>query len=269
MLLTDAARGQRRARREALAVALACAATAFALAALPGDWRLLAVPLALAAGTVVERYRQARRAQPLGLAETPRAWRRTLAALGWRYLLAALAATAAAAGLVGLPELNSDRMRPQPNKAEPGAGRAAELALPAVKTLAGRASHPLRAGGASFTVLYRTAQPWAQSIRARPAARHHIWVAVGIVGRNIHRRRFNPNALAYRLRDARGRLYAPLIGGGTGPASLASTGYLRPGESAQARLAFLVPKTAGHLTLAFEPLPDGSLQARVPLQSRR
>ena len=69
--------------------------------------------------------------------------------------------------------------------------------------------------------------------------------------------------------DARGRLYAPVVGGGTGPASLARTGFLRPGQTAQARLAFLVPKTAGHLTLVFEPVRDGSLQVRVPLRSDR
>src|SRR5918994_1866996 len=248
MLLVDSSPAQRRRRGEELAVALACAAVAIALVVLPGDWRLLAVPLALAAGTVVERYRQGRRSQPLGLAETPRAWQRTLEALGWRYVLAALGATAAASGLLGLPEPSADRMRAQPNEAEPGASRAAAHALPAVRTQAGRPGRPVRAGGASFTVLQPTAEPWAQLIRARPAANHHVWVVVGVDGRNIKRRRVNPNALSYRLSDARGRLHAPVVGGGHGPASLASTGFLRPGETAQARLAFLVPKTAGRLT---------------------
>jgi len=269
MLLTDAPRVPRRRRGEALAVALACAAVAVALLALPGDWRLVAVPLALTAGTVVERYRQGRRAEPLGLAETPRAWQRTLVALGWRYVLAALAATAAAAGLLGLPVRNADRMSTRPMEAEPGASSADAHALPAVRALVGRPGHPLRARGASFTVLHPIARPWARSIRARPAAKPHIWVAIGVDGRNIHRRRFNPNALSYRLSDARGRLYAPVVGGGTGPASLARTGFLRPGATAQARLAFLVPKTAGHLTLVFEPVRDGSLQVRVPLRSHR
>jgi hypothetical protein len=269
MLPADPSGAQRRRRGEALAAALTCAAVAIALVALPDGWRLVAVPVAFAAGTIIERYRQGRRTEHLSLAETPRAWRQALTALRWRYVFAALAATIAAAGLLSLPELSPNRIRHQRDEADPGAGRAGPPALPHIKTIAGRPGRTVRAHGASFTVFHPTAEPWARSIRAQRAADRHTWVVVGVDGRNIHRRRFNPNAFAYRLRDGRRNLYAPVVGGGTGPASLARTGSLRPGESAQARLAFLVPTTAGHLTLVFEPGRDGSLQIQVPLGSRR
>lgn len=92
---------------------------------------------------------------------------------------------------------------------------------------------------------------------------------VVVNSRNIARDHFNPNRLSYRLRDSRGTLYFPDIGGGTGPFSLSDTGSLERGEVAKAELAFRVPRSRRRLSLVFEPTVHGSVQVRVPLRTRR
>ena len=250
-------------------MALSCLAPVVAVALLPGDWRLLAVPLALLAGTTVERYRQGGRERPLSLTATPREWRRSIAAVGWPYALAGVAATAVAAALLGLPA-----PRDQPPEADAGgvarSSRSAAIpGLPEVKRIRYPPGRSIRAPGASFRVSLPAREPWARAIRSRDAGRRATWILVGIDARNLHRRRFNPNALAYRLADAGGNRYAPVVGGGTGPGSLRRTGFLPPGKRAQARLGFRVPRSARGLALVFEPVPDGSLQVEVPLARGR
>jgi hypothetical protein len=83
--------------------------------------------------------------------------------------------------------------------------------------------------------------------------------------RNLARDHFSPNRLSYRLRDSRGALYFPDIGGGMGPSSLSDTGSLERGEAAKAELAFRVPRSRRRLSLVFEPTVDGPVQVRVPL----
>lgn len=73
-------------------------------------------------------------------------------------------------------------------------------------------------------------------------------------------------ALLSRLVDGRGDAYYPETSPGSGPPSLGETGYLRRGETARARLGFLVPRRARGLSLVFEPLPSGRVQVRVPLR---
>jgi hypothetical protein len=265
MLVTEPPRANGRPRGEALAVGLLCSALLAALALLPGDWRLLALPLALVAGAAIERYRQAGRKRPLSLADTPQEWRRTLGAVGWRYALPALVATAGALGVLSLPEFRSAHPGNGVGERSRGGQRSAVSQLPQVEVLRRRPGIPVRVRGASFRVFLPAAEPWAEAIRSRNAGSGASWVVLGIDGRNLARRQFNPNALSYRLRDARGNRFAPLIGGGTGPASLGRTGVLDRGETAQARLGFRVPRSARRLTLVFEPVSDGSIQVEVPL----
>jgi hypothetical protein len=246
----------------ALAVVLACLAPVAAVAL---DRRLLAVPLALLAGATVERYRQGRRERPLTLTATPGECRRALAALGWRYAIAATATGAAALALLVLPALR--HRQPEPAAAAPS-GAGAVKAFPKVKLARYALRTKIRVDGAVFSVFLPAGQPWARTIRSRSPGKRAQWVLLGVDARNIRRRRFNPNALAYRLADARGNRYAPVVGGGTGPDSLRKTGFLRAGESAQARLGFRVPSTARRLALLFEPVADGSLQVEVPVLTR-
>lgn len=267
MLVTDARRVRGPRRREPVFVALTCFAALAALTLLPGDLRLLAVPLALVAGTAIERFRQGGRERPLSLADTPQEWKRTLAAVGSGYALAALAATAAGVTVLALPVLEPEQPGNGASGAQPRAQRGSGPELPKVTVLRHRPDTTIRVRGAHFTVfLPPAAEPWARAVRSRKGGGGASWVVLGVEGRNLARRRFNPNALSYRLRDARGNLFAPAVGGGTGPASLARTGFLERGEAAQARLGFRVPRPVGRrLTLVFEPVRDGSLQVEVPL----
>jgi hypothetical protein len=265
MLVTDVRRARGRRRWEPVAVALPCFGVLAAVTLLPGDLRLLAVPLALVAGAAIERYRQGGRERPLSLAETPRRWRLALTTVGWRYALPALAATATGVTVLALPQLGPEQRGEDATEAQGGGQRPVDAKLPNVKVLRARPNSPFRVRGASFTVSPPAAEPWAQAIRSRTAGRGATWVTVGVEGRNLARRRFNPNALSYRVRDARGNRFAPAVGGGTGPVSLGRTGFLQRGESAQARLGFRVPRSARRLRLVFEPVRDGSIQVEVPL----
>jgi hypothetical protein len=253
-----------RNRPEALAAALAGLAPVAAMAL---DRRLLAVPLALLAGATVERYRQGRRERPLTLTATPRECRRALAALGWRYAIAATATGAAALALLVLPALR--HRQPEPAAAHRSAAGGGASSFPKVKLARYALRTKIRVDGAVFSVFLPAGQPWARTIRSRSPGERAQWVVLGVDARNLGRRRFNPNVLAYRLADARGNRYAPVVGGGTGPDSLRKTGSLRAGESAQARLGFRVPSTARRLALLFEPVADGSLQVEVPVPPER
>jgi hypothetical protein len=275
MLLTEPPRAKGRRHGEALAVGLVCFMVVAAAVLLPGNWRLLAVPLALVAGAMVERFRQGGRERPPTLADTPKAWKQALATAGWPYAGAALAATAAGVALLVLPALRSQQPEGSARADRAGQG-AAVTQLPEVGVLRRRPGRAVRVRGASFTVFLPTAEDWGDmirsrragrgaTIRSRRAGRGATWVVVGVNGRNLSRTRFNPNALSYRIRDDRGNRFAPVVGGGTGPASLGRTGFLERGETAQARLGFRVPRAARRMTLIFEPVPDGSVQVQVPL----
>jgi hypothetical protein len=265
MLVTERPGTKGHTRREALAVGLLCSAVLGALALLPEDRRLLALPLTLIAGAAIERYRQARRQEPLSLADTPREWKRALGAMGWRYVLPALVATAGGVAVLSMPDLRSTHPGNGAGEHDRG-GRTAAPELPGVKLVRRRPGVPVRVRGASFRVFLPGAEPWARAIRSRETDAGTAWVLVGVDGTNLARGRFNPNALTYRLKDADGNRFAPLIGGGTGPASLASTGFLERGDTAHARLGFQVPTSARRLTLVFEPVADGSVQVAVPLR---
>jgi hypothetical protein len=264
VLLTEPPRAKGRRHGEALAAGIVCFLAVAAAVLLPGDWRLLAVALALVAGAMVERYRQGGRERPLTLADTPQAWKRALATAGWPYAGAALAATAAGVALLVLPGLRSQQPEGSA-RADRASQGAAVTQLPEVRVLRRPPGRAVRVRGASFTVFLPAAEDWANEIRSRRAGSSGTWLVVGVDGRNLSRTRFNPNALSYRLRDDRGNRFAPVVGGGTGPASLGRTGFLERGETAQARLGFRVPRAARRMTLIFEPVPDGSVQVQVPL----
>jgi hypothetical protein len=82
---------------------------------------------------------------------------------------------------------------------------------------------------------------------------------------NLSRHQFDPNDLDYRLRDQRGTVFYADVHGGTGPAYLSTPGLLRPGLTAESRLGFRVPPRTGAVTLVFEPVIGGPLQAHVNL----
>jgi hypothetical protein len=224
---------------------------------------LIALLLAFAAGAAVERYRQGRRERPLRLADTPSAWAHAVRhSVGEAHALAAALAVAAALALLLLPSLAGAPMPDRPRG--PGLARTSAT-LPRVEVVRRDAGRAFTMRGLRLRVFrVREPRPGVAPLR-RAARRGRAWLSVGVDVRNLRRRRFVPNALAYRLGDGRGRSYWPDIGGGTGPASLAQTGHLRRGELARTRLSFRVPRGGRRLALVFEPSSASALQVRIPL----
>jgi hypothetical protein len=224
----------------------------------------VALTAAFLAGATVERYRQGRRKRPLGLADTPGAWAGAVReSVGLPYSLAAGLGILAALALLMLPPGPGDHGSDEPvTRDARGVARAGQAA-PQIQVVHRRAERRFVLRGLSFRV-FATGDPPPNILPLRPAGGGARWVPLGVDIRNLGRRRFAPNALAYRLRDGRERSYWPETGGGTGPASLARTGRLRRGQGARMRLTFRVPHDARRLTLVFEPDAAGPLQVRVP-----
>jgi hypothetical protein len=220
------------------------------------------------AGAAIERYRNARREQPLTLGATPHAWARGVReSIGlWYSLIGGLAAVSALAVLL-MPAL-SGTGEPDTRAAVSARVAGVKISLPAVNVLTRAPGTPFTARGVSFRVSALRAIPASLGPLQRPAGRRLRWMLVGIDSRNLSRPRFRPSAVAYRLEDERGRSYWPDIGGGAGPASLGQTGFLGRGELFRTRLSFRVSRASRRLTLVFEPVPDGSVQVEVPLGRR-
>ena len=222
----------------------------------------LVLAVAFLSGTALERYRQGRRGQPLGIAETPGLW---LAAARDSIgvpasAVAALAATAAiliwlVPGLT--PTGAPPRIASTPSRPEP----AGEARLPSPRVLQPKQGTAFVVDAARFRV--DRSYPGATGLGAQPAS--YRQVALFVEGRNLGRRHFNPNHLIYRLRDDAGHLYYPQSAAGTGPDSLHRTGALDQGQTARVDLRFSVPAAADRLTLIFEPVPDGTARVQVSL----
>jgi hypothetical protein len=257
--------GGRVAGDRGLAFAICVPALTAAVLA-PEQLRPVALVAAFVAGATVERYRQGRRGRPLRLAETPAAWGDAVRhSIGVAHALAAGLAAAAALGLVLLPSLSR---APSPDRAAAarGHGQAPAVSdLPRIEVVRPGGGRRFSVRGLSFRVFRIRQASAGVGVAQRPAGRGLEWLQLGVDVRNVGRRRFRPNSLAYRVKDERGRAYWPDVGGGTGPATLAKTGFLERGESAQARLGLRVPRSARRLRLVFEPVPNGSLQVEVPL----
>jgi hypothetical protein len=224
---------------------------------------LIALAAAFVAGAAVERHRQAQRAQPLRLADTPAAWAHAVRhQVGGAHALAAALAVGTALALLVLPSL-SGAPSGDPDPEAPDRSRAAET-LPRVEVTRERADRDFTIGGLTLRVFRAFESQGIQALN-RPAGRGRKWLHVGVDVRNVGRRRFRPSTIAYRLRDGRGRSYWPDVGGGTGPASLAKSGHLERGAVAATRLRFRVPRRARGFVLVFEPRGASARQVRVPL----
>jgi hypothetical protein len=216
------------------------------------------------AGAAIERYRNARRERPLPLSETPRAWARVVReSIGLSYSLVGGVAAVCAFAVLLLPALSGTGA---PDEGAQVSGRVlgAKLSLPDVQVLRRTLGRAFRVKGVSFRI-FTLAPAQAGLGLHRPAGRGMTWLRIGVDVRNLAHARFRPSAVAYRLKDERGRSYSPDVSGGTGPASLGRNGMLDRGELYRARLSFRVSRSAGRVKLVFEPLPDGSLQVEVPL----
>jgi hypothetical protein len=257
--------GRRMSSDVGIAVAVCSLAAVVALLA-PPSLRPVAAAAAFVAGATLERYRQGRRERPLRLEDTPGAWARAVReSVGVPYALAAGLATLAALAVLALPSLSGDDAGDEPAAPTTRDLARAGQALPRIEVARRSPRRQFVVGGLSFRV-FPVDEPRKQAgTLRRPAGRGRIWLTVGVDIRNLSRRRFVPNALAYRLKDGRGRSYWPDIGGGTGPASLALTGHLGRGGLARMRLSFRVPRGERRLALVFEPGSAARLQVRVPL----
>jgi hypothetical protein len=229
--------------------------------------RTSAVLAAFVIATALERHRQSARRRPLRLVDSPRAWRATLnATVG---VPAAIVVLALGVAAVALERAHFGLERTTTTTGQGGAGTAegpaARLPRLAVRRYPPSLSFVL--AGARFNVHPSPGALWAAQLRQRAAGRGQRWVTIAVETRNLRRRRFDPNTLAYRLRDRRGNVYHANVGGGTGPPSLSTPGLLRPGLSAESRLGFRVPRTIRRVELVFEPSIGGSVQARVPIEA--
>jgi hypothetical protein len=227
--------------------------------------RTTAVLAAFVIATALERHRQCARRRPLRLVDTPRAWRATLdATVG---VPAAVVLLALGAGAVALERARFGLEQTTTTTANGGAGTA-ERRGARLPRLAVRRYPPSRSfvlAGARFTVHPSPRALWAAQLRRSPAGRDQRWVTIAVETRNLRRHHFDPNTLAYRLRDQGGNVYNADVGGGTGPPSLSTPGLLLPGLSAESRLGFRVPRTIRRFHLVFEPSIGGSVQVRVPI----
>ena len=248
-------------RTLALAAA-SIAVVAGLMVASPSPLQLIGLAAAFILGSAVERYRQGRVPAPPTLARTPAAWWSTLTGrIDPTYGAGAILLIAAAAAILTLasgaegPSSTTTGAQPTPPQAGPH---------PTVRVRNEAAQEPFTVAGATFRVIPAPGAPWAQAIEAQDPGAGQRWITVSIEITNLHRSRFNPALLSYRLRGT-GALYSPERGGIVGPGALGTRQGLPRGASAEERLAFGVPAGAARLALTFEPKPNGPLQLRVPL----
>ena len=217
------------------ALAIGAALAAASLADLPALVRVLLVVAAFGAGIAHERL-----AQPLG---------RGVPAVDRRSALIAAGLVAAAVAVLLIP-----RDDPDSDTEEPETAPAIEVgSLPELETRTVPLGRTFVVAGAAFRV---DRMSGARS------------VSLTVRATNRSRRRFDPTVLRYRLADAGGRQYYPDRSAGTGPGSLAATGSLARGETAEVRLGFQVSASADGLALVFEPDQPSSIQVRIPLAAR-
>lgn len=227
---------------------------------LPAELLLIVAAAAgFVAGIAFERVRHTR-----GRPSSAPAWPERLSEIGVARTAAAAVLVAAAIGVLfvsfgggGQPDV----------PAGPPRGDAGPR--PELRARSQRAGRTFTARAAAFRVSVEDAgSGWARELSARSPGRGMRWLAVGVVVKNVDRRRFDPSRLSYRLRGSREALFYPDRQGAVGPPGLAQKGGLLPGESAQVRLGFRIPRRARRLTLTFEPVEQGPLQIRVPLSAR-
>lgn len=223
---------------------------------LPAELLLLVAAAAgFVAGIAFERVRHS----PARPDEAP-AWRERLSEIGTVRTAAAAALGAAAIGVLFVSFGGGGRPDAPAGPPRGDAGPRPEL-RPRTRPV-GRA-FTVRA--AAFRVAEAGAAAWARELASRSPGRGMRWLAVTVMVKNVDRRRFDPSRLSYRLRGRGGALYNPDRQGAVGPPGLAQKGGILPGESAQVRLGFRIPRSARRVSLTFEPVEQGSLQVRVPL----
>ena len=255
------ATARRRPSRDAWLALCCCGPALAAIVLAPGP---VALAAAVVTGVVLERFRQGRRERPLRLADTPAAWAESVrSSMGVRHAVAAGIAAVAALAVLLLPSLAPQPGSDRTSARAGGPATPARTTFPRIEILRRSPRRAFKAGGVSFRVF--RVRPSAGGVQRQPST-GRVWFFVAVEVRNLARRRFRPSSVAYRLKDDRGHAYSPDIGGGTGPASLARTGYLGRGEIAYARLSFRIPRAAGTLSLIFEPDPSRPLQVQVPFR---
>ena len=246
------------------ATLLTLTALCVATAVLPASLRPLVVLAAFGAGVAFAR--------PATLRQWAQSPRTLVAAPYVAGAVIAVAATVAILGvgplgpsslsdsLVGLvePFLPDGRAESGTRRATTGARPVKRQARPKVRVLKRALDRPFTVEGVSFRVTLIGGGSAAARIGTRI-------ISLGVSGRNVQRERFNSNRLIYRLKDRQGRQYSSLTSGGTGPPSLAKTGFFDRGQTARTRVVFQVPKSARGLVLVFEPSFDATFQVQVPV----
>lgn len=246
-----------------LVVALASAiALVLLVDRLPENLDVIAIGAALVAGAGVERWRQYRDPRPPSLRATPAAWWATFGrGVGIGYALPALLLAAAAAAILFV---SLDAREPATGTAPPAAPADAgrQPRIPVLNRPEGR---PFAVRGVAFMVTASPVADWADAILAEPPGTGRRWLTVAVRTKNIARGSFNPAVLDFRLRGSGSVLVGPDRQGAVGPPTLTRGGTLPPGESAQVRLGFRVPRDPTRFALFFEPVPNGQRQVRVRL----
>jgi hypothetical protein len=247
--------------RTLLVAAAVLVAVAAAAVLLPASLSVAALAIAFVAGIVLERYRQSHSPLPPALSDTPATWWETFRdGVGLPYALAALLLIGAASAVLLLSFRGSQE---QPAPAPPTPTTAGPR--PSIDARSEPASKPFDLGGAQFVVDPSPGAEWASAFRARGAGHGQRWLVVAVEVTNLHRHRFNPALIPYRVRAADGTLYGAERAGAVGPNSISTASGLPPHATAEERLAFRIPTDQRNLTLLFEPVANGRVQARVPL----
>jgi len=237
------------------------AIAALALLVPVGLWFVVPA-VAFAAGSALERYRQARIPLPPTLADTPGAWWTTLTSeMDPGYLAGALVLLAGACTVLLLSFGGRSAMTTTtPSVSAPEAGQ-----RPTITIRPERVGRDFTVSGATFRVIPSAGAGWAREIEAQNPGSGRRWMVLAVDVTNVSRAGFNPGLLTYQLSGPHGALYAPDRGGVVGPVSLGTRAGLAAGEGAEERLAFRVPGGSSPLRLLLNPTRNGDVQVRVPV----
>ncbi|MEX0972081.1 MAG: hypothetical protein WDZ46_02335 [Solirubrobacterales bacterium] len=229
---------------------------------LPPGWGAAAVVVGFLAGAGFERYRQEHLPLPPSLAETPSAWWWKLRdEIGIGPALAAAVLIVAAILVISLSITGHEDRQAEISPAADAGVRAGPVPDLAIRRQPSGVA--FEAGGASFDVAPAAGAAWAAAFPAPPDTVRE-WYPV-VVEATATTKGFDPAELSFRLADGRGALYYPDQQGTVGPASLARSGSLPAGASAEVRLGFLVPAKTEELALEFEPRVGGPSKVSVSL----
>ena len=111
-------------------------------------------------------------------------------------------------------------------------------------------------GGVRFKVTSRPQQQWARDTLTLAPGAARAWHTVSVQYRNLARRSLTAEGLRFRLRDARGSLYAPSDGAGNQGTELPAGAQIPAGTLIHGQLAFRVREGRGPYALLIDASPS-------------